>query len=166
VDITSIIDDVVAVDPLNPQDADCFGGLWDGTGFVGGGKGTLLIELADRAVDEMTIAYGFLAKDTKGKDVYYSIRTTGVLVPMVLDGVPYSGDEMDWAAVQDAVNDGSANPEVIPNFFVQVAGGTPWTLTKSGSQKFACNGGGTFESGFGIGIKDPRDVKNNTLLCQ
>jgi hypothetical protein len=162
IDITSVIGDVVTVDWQEPQDADCFGGIWDGMGMgYVGGKGVLLIELPDRTVNEMAVAFVFIAKDTKGKDVAYTIHTTGVLIVEE----PGFGNEADWAAAQDTVNDGTANPEDIPNFFVQIAGGSSWTLSKSdGSQRFACTGDGTFESGFGIRITDPRlDMQNNAL---
>lgn len=171
IDITHVIE--LTVDTSNPQDADCFGGLWsvDENGYIAGGKGTLRIELPDRTKNEMTVAHSFKAKDTNGKDVYYNIFTVGMLVPLDPDGVPDSGDEfgneVDWAAAQDAVNDGTAHPDDIPDFFVQVAGGTSWTLSKDyGSQKFACSGIGTFDSGFGILITNARlDRQNNTLLC-
>ncbi len=156
IDITSVIS---VVDPSGTTG--CFDDLLDGLRYIGV-KGTLLIELPDRTVEVMTVAYSFRAKDKKGKDVYYTIRTTGML-----DLDDEWGGVSEWIAVQDAVNDGTANPDDIPDFFVQVDGGTPWTLSKTdGSQKFACTGNGTFESGFGILIIDPRvDMKNNKLLC-
>jgi len=159
IDITSVIDelDSQGVEGVD----DCFDVLLDDeTGRYIGVKGTLLIELPDRAVNEMMVAYSFQAKDKKGKDVYYTIRTTGTLTDLDDDGDVWGGVS-EWIAVQDAVNDGTADPEYIPNFFVQITVGTSWTLS---SQKFACTGSGSFNSGFGIRIANPRsDSQNNTL---
>ena len=163
IDITSVINVVKEEDPQDA--ADCFDVLLDvtKTRYIGGiEKGVLLIELPDRAVNQMTVAYAFIAKDTKGKDVSYTIRTTGTLTDLDPDYDVWGGLQK-WIDVQDAVNDGTANPGEIPNFFVQVDG--DWTLSKSdGSQKFACTGSGTFDSGFGISITRPRlERENNTL---
>jgi hypothetical protein len=166
IDITSVIEDVVAVGE-NPQDADCFGGLWnDETNGYIGLRGGLLTNLPDRTLNVMTVAYIFRAEDTNGKNVAYTIQTTGVLLDLDEESDGW-GDELAWAAAQDAVNDGTADPANVPNFFVQIDAGTPWTLSKTdGSQKFACTGDGTFESGFGICITDPRlDRRNSTLVC-
>jgi hypothetical protein len=164
IDITSVIN---ALAEENPQDVEvCFGDLWNDVenGYVGV-RGGLLTNLPDRTVNVMTVSYIFRAEDTNGKNIAYTIQTTGVLLD--LDGESDEwGDELAWAAAQDAVNDGTADPENIPNFFVQVDAGTSWTLSKTdGSQKFACTGDGTFESGFGICIENPRlDRQNNTLF--
>ena len=165
IDITSIIN---AIAEENPQDVEvCFGDLWNGdeNGYVGV-RGGLLTNLPDRTLNVMTVAYTFRAKDTNGKNVAYTIHTTGVLLDLDEESGEW-GDELAWAAAQDTVNDGTADPANIPNFFIQIDAGTSWTLSKTdGSQKFACTGDGTFESGFGICITDPRfDRRNNTLVC-
>jgi len=167
IDITSVIEDVVTVGE-NPQDVDCFGDLWsvEMVGYIGV-KGGLLTDLPDRTVNLMTVAYTFRAKDINGKEVAYTLDTTGLLIDLD-DQSDEWGDELAWAAAQDAVDDGTADPANIPNFFIQVDAGTSWTLSKTdGSQKFACAGSGVFESGFGITMTNPRlDRQNSTLECQ
>ena len=158
-DITSVInqlDDTSCFDDLDPEK--------DGT-FVVGRHALLRIVLADRAVNEVTVAISFRAKDTKGKIVGYRIDTIGTLVSGPNgDG----GNKDDWAFAQDAVDDGTADQgtiDTIPNFFVEVEGGTGWALVKSdGSQKFACTGSGNFANGFGISITRPRLAPDNSQL--
>jgi len=161
IDVTSVIELL--------EDQSCFAELLVNGSFVAGGKGTLLIELPDRSNDEMTVTFSFRAKDTNGKDVTYSIFTVGMLMDLDGESGAEWGDRTGWTAAQDAVNDGTVDPTVIPNFFVQVAAGTPWTLSKPyGSEKFACKGTGTFEWKFGIRITNPRlnHIPESTLCSQ
>ncbi len=157
-DITSVIN---ALD-----DKSCFADLLEDGRYVVRRHAMLHIALPDRNFDVMTVGFSVEANNTKGRIVGYRINTIGRLVSdLDGDGENEFGTKEDWAAVQDAVYDGTADPVVIPNFFVQVDPEAEWTLFKSdGSQKFACTGSGAFVNGFGISIGRPRSVPDLSQL--
>ena len=165
-DITSVIDQLID----QPVES-CFGDIREvdeegNVSYVVGRHGILHVVLPDRNGNEMLVGFSVEGTNTKGRIVGYRINTTGTLVDLDGDGSEWGGVS-EWAAVQDAVYDGTADPDAdtIPNFFVQV-GAAQWTLFKSdGSQKFACSGDGTFANGFGISITRARLDQENTLLC-